>query len=99
MIIITDDEFGGQWDHVPPPGQGNNNGSHDQWGPGNRIPALIISPFIQDKFVVDHKSHDTTSMIATIAHRFELKPLDRRDARVNDLSPVFSAKPPQNRLK
>ena len=40
MVIVTYDEFGGQWDHVPPPGQGNDNGPHDVWGPGTRIPAL-----------------------------------------------------------
>ena len=34
MVVVTYDEFGGQWDHVSPPGQGNNNGPHDVWGPG-----------------------------------------------------------------
>jgi acid phosphatase len=92
MIVVTYDEFGGQWDHVSPPGQGNKNEPYDQWGPGTRIPALILSPFLKDKFVVDHQSHDTTSIVATIEHRFGLKPLDQRDARVNDLSSVFSAK-------
>ena len=29
MVIVTYDEFGGQWDHVSPPGQGNDNGPHD----------------------------------------------------------------------
>ena len=38
MVIVTYDEFGGQWDHVSPPGLGNN-GLHDVWGPGTRIPA------------------------------------------------------------
>src|SRR5262249_42341931 len=42
MVVVTYDEFGGQWDHVPPPGQGNDNGPHDIWGPGTRIPALIL---------------------------------------------------------
>jgi len=37
MVVVTYDEFGGQWDHVAPPGQGNNNGPHDQFGPGTRI--------------------------------------------------------------
>jgi acid phosphatase len=87
MIIVTYDEFGGQWDHVPPPGQGNNNGPHDEWGPGTRIPALIISPQLKGKFVVDHKSYDTTSILATIERRFGLKPLNSRDAKVNALSP------------
>jgi phospholipase C len=91
MIIVTYDEFGGQWDHVAPPGQGNTNAPHDQWGPGTRIPALIISPFLKHDFVVDHESHDTTSILATIEHRFGLKPLHTRDAKVNDLFTVFSA--------
>ena len=42
MVIVTYDEFGGQWNHVWPPGQGNNNGPHDIWGPGTRVPALVI---------------------------------------------------------
>src|SRR5207302_59709 len=41
MVVVTYDEFGGQWDHVAPPGQGGTAGPHDKWGPGTRIPALI----------------------------------------------------------
>ncbi|HKF69924.1 MAG TPA: alkaline phosphatase family protein, partial [Vicinamibacterales bacterium] len=66
VIIVTYDEFGGQWDHVAPPGQGNEAGPHDPWGPGTRIPALIVSPFLRGDFVVDHTSYDTTSILATI---------------------------------
>ncbi|MFL5940632.1 MAG: alkaline phosphatase family protein, partial [Gaiellaceae bacterium] len=41
MVIVTYDEFGGQWDHGSPPGQGRRNGGpHDAMGPGTRIPAL-----------------------------------------------------------
>jgi phospholipase C len=91
MVIVTYDEFGGQWDHVPPPGQGTTTkGPHDQWGPGTRVPGLVISPFLRDDFVVDHAEHDTTSILATIEHRFKLKPLGSRDAHVNDLATVFA---------
>ncbi len=38
MVVVTYDEFGGQWDHVPPPGQGSVKGPHDASGPGTRIP-------------------------------------------------------------
>ena len=93
MIIVTYDEFGGQWDHVPPPGQGNNNGPHDEWGPGTRIPALMISPQLKGKFLVDHKSYDTTSILATIERRFGLKPLNSRDAKVNALSTGYNREP------
>jgi acid phosphatase len=92
MVVVAYDEFGGQWDHVPPPGQGNNNGPHDQWGPGTRIPALVVSPFLRGNFVVDHTQYDTTSILAMIEERYGLAGLSSRDAAVNSLSDVFAAK-------
>ena len=94
MVIVAYDEFGGQWDHVPPPGQGNDNGPHDIWGPGTRIPALVVAPHLKGDFVVDSTEHDTTSILATIEHRFGLDPLGTRDAAVPDLSTAFAAKKP-----
>jgi phospholipase C len=93
MVVVTYDEFGGQWDHVSPPGQGTA-GPSDQWGPGTRLPALIVSPFLRGNFVVDHTQYDTTSILATIEHRYGLPALgaDTRDGSVNDLSGVFTAK-------
>ena len=35
-------------------------------------------------------SHDTTSIMATIEHRFGLRPVSARDARVQDLTTVFN---------
>ena len=92
MVIVTYDEFGGQWDHVSPPGQGNSNGPHDLFGPGTRIPALIFAPGLKNDFVVDSKEHDTTSILATIEHRYGLAPLSTRDAAVSDLTSVWSGK-------
>jgi len=82
-IVVTYDEFGGQWDHVSPP---TAPGISDRFGPGTRIPALIISPALEHRFGVDHASHDTTSIIATIEHRYGLAPLSPRDAAVRDLT-------------
>jgi acid phosphatase len=93
MVVVTYDEFGGQWDHVAPPGQGNENGPFDSSGPGTRVPALIITSHLQGDFVVDSASHDTTSILATIEHRFGLEPLSARDAEVRDLASVFRAQP------
>jgi acid phosphatase len=92
MVIVTYDEFGGQWDHVPPPGQGGTAGPHDLWGPGTRIPTLVVSPFLRGNFVVDHTQYDTTSILTTIEERYGLAPLSSRDAAVNSLSNVFAAK-------
>ena len=94
MVVVTYDEFGGQWDHVTPPGQGSNHGPHDASGPGTRVPALVIWRHLRDDFVVDNTSYDTTSILATIEHRFHLAPLSSRDASVNDLGRVFRAEGP-----
>jgi phospholipase C len=92
MVVVAYDEFGGQWDHVSPPGQGGTPGVHDEWGPGTRIPALVIAPGLRGNFAVDHTQYDTTSILATIERRWSLAPLSSRDAAVNDLSNVFAAK-------
>jgi acid phosphatase len=96
MVVVTYDEFGGQWDHVAPPGQGAVAGPHDLFGPGTRIPALIVSPHLKGDFVVDHTPYDTTSILATIEERFSLPHLSAtsRDGSVNSLSRVFAAKSP-----
>ena len=64
LIVVTYDEFGGWWDHVAPP-------KADRWGPGTRIPALIISPYAK-KGVVDHTQYDTTSILRFITNRWNL---------------------------
>ncbi|MFY9580779.1 MAG: alkaline phosphatase family protein [Gaiellaceae bacterium] len=97
MVIVTYDEFGGQWDHVSPPGQGGNSGPHDIWGPGTRIPALVISPGLRGNEAIDHTQYDTTSILRTIEERYNLAPVGDpvtgpRDAEVNSLSNVFDAK-------
>ena len=96
MVVVTYDEFGGQWDHVAPPGQSTRPtapGASDQWGPGTRVPALILAPSTQGEFAVDHTQYDTTSILTTIEQRYGLAPLGTRDAAVNSLANVFSAKP------
>jgi phospholipase C len=92
MVVVTYDEFGGQWDHVSPPGQGGTRGPHDLSGPGTRIPALILAPKLTGQFVVDHTQYDTTSILRTIEKRWNLAPLSSRDAAVNSLSNVFEAR-------
>jgi phospholipase C len=85
LVVVTYDEFGGQWDHVSPPGQGTRTtGVHDEMGPGTRIPALVLSARMRHSGV-DHTVYDTTSILATIERGLHLEPLSSRDARVADL--------------
>ncbi|MEE4572715.1 acid phosphatase [Pseudomonas alliivorans] len=74
VIVITMDENGGWWDHVAPP-------KGDRFGPGTRIPALVISPFAR-KGTVDHTIYDTASILRLITRIHGLEKLDglkRRD--------------------
>jgi phospholipase C len=80
-IIVTYDENGGFWDHVSPP-------AGDRWGPGTRVPTIVISPFARKGFV-DTTSYDASSILALIEHRFGLDPLGARDAAAADLTAAF----------
>ena len=84
LIVVTYDEFGGQWDHVPPPSDANPVAAHDKWGPGTRIPAILIArSFTQSG--VDHTYMDTLSIMRTIEAQWNLGNLGHRDADVNSL--------------
>ena len=78
FIIVTYDENGGFWDHVSPP-------KGDRWGPGTRIPAIFISPFVK-KHYIDNTQYDTTSIIKFITHRFNLEPLPGVRKNMGDLT-------------
>ncbi|HEY4610980.1 MAG TPA: alkaline phosphatase family protein, partial [Ilumatobacteraceae bacterium] len=84
LIVVTYDEFGGQWDHVSPPGTGTTQGVHDLFGPGTRVPALVIGKHLEHSGV-DHTVYDTTSIMRTIEAQWNLQPVATRDAMVNDL--------------
>jgi phospholipase C len=85
VVMITYDEFGGQWDHVSPPGtSGGVGGPHDKWGPGTRLPAITISKTFAHSGV-DHIEHDTTSLMSTIERWKGLPNTGNRDAVVNDM--------------
>jgi phospholipase C len=78
LVIVTYDENGGFWDHVAPP-------KVDRWGPGTRIPAIVVSPFARRGYV-DHTQYDTTSILKLITRRFGLEPLPGVRASMGDLS-------------
>jgi phospholipase C len=73
VVVVTYDENGGFWDHAAPP-------KGDRWGPGSRIPALIVSPYAKTG-TVDHTQYDTTSILRFITKRFGLPTLPGIAAR------------------
>jgi phospholipase C len=82
VVIVTYDENGGYWDHVPPP---SGPGWGDRWGPATRIPTFVVSPFAKRGFV-DHTTYDTTSILKLITRRFELEPLPGVREKMGDLT-------------
>lgn len=80
-IFVTWDEFGGFYDHVPPP-------KVDQFGLGPRVPMIIISPYA----IAGHISKTTyefSSVLKFIEKNFNLPPLTQRDAQANDMTDSF----------
>ena len=73
VVIVTYDENGGFWDHVAPP-------KADRWGPGSRVPTIVISPFARTGHV-DHTQYDSTSILRLITRRFALPTLPGIAAR------------------
>jgi phospholipase C len=103
LLVVTFDEHGGTYDHVPPP----LVPSPDPGGPagemgfrfdrsGMRVPAIAVSPWIPAQTVVTAE-HRNTSVIATLRERWQLgPPLTGRDVIAPDLSPVLSLAAPRD---
>lgn len=81
-IVLTWDDYGGFYDHVPPP-------QIDRYGLGFRMPALIISPYAKHG-IVDHTQYQFESILKFIEWRFNLQPLTGRDLHANDLLNAFN---------
>ena len=80
-IIILWDDYGGFYDHVPPP-------RVDTYGYGFRVPALVISPY--SNVGVVHTTYDLTSLLKLIETKYNLSPLTPRDAAANSMLDCFN---------
>ena len=93
LLIITYDEHGGFYDHYPPPAaqppdDGSDSSEYNANGflfdqLGVRVPAVIVSPWIQAQ--VDHTVYDHSSVLATVEQLFSLDPLTGRDGAANNV--------------
>jgi phospholipase C len=80
-IFLTWDDYGGFYDHVPPP-------HVDIYGYGPRVPLLVISPYARPGFIF-HETSDFSSVLRFIEEVNHLPSLGRRDATANDLLHAF----------
>jgi phospholipase C len=82
VIFVMWDDFGGFFDHVPPPAE-------DQYGLGERVPFLIISPYAKAGYITSTQ-YEASSILKFVEERFGLPPLTQRDANANDTTDAFN---------
>jgi phospholipase C len=100
LLIVTYDEHGGCYDHVPPPwGATPPDDSPGEYGFdftrfGPRVPTVLVSPLIEAGTVYRVPDGSTpldhTSILATLEHRWSIPALTRRDAAAPDIAGALS---------
>src|SRR5207302_490103 len=92
LLVINYDEWGGFFEHVPPPKARDDNEDPDinkDYGRrGFRVPCLAVSPRARRGFV-SHRVYDHTSILKLIEWRWGLAPLSLRDATAHNLAEVL----------
>ncbi len=80
-IFITWDDYGGFYDHVPPP-------QVDAQGLGFRVPCVVVSPYAKKSYV-DHKLYEHSSVVKFAETTFGIPPMTTRDAAADGMSGAF----------
>lgn len=81
VILVTWDDSGGWYDHVPPP-------QLDYDGLGVRVPLLVVSPYAR-RGIVEHTQYEFGSILRFTETVFGLSPLSASDRRANNLDRCF----------
>jgi phospholipase C len=81
-VFVSWDDWGGWYDHVPPP-------QVDNMGLGFRVPVLVISPYAKASYV-SHTQHEMGSMLKYIEGTFGVGSLGTRDSISDDFSDCFN---------
>jgi phospholipase C len=105
LFILTYDEHGGLYDHVPPPaGATPPDNSAGEYGFdfrrfGPRVPTVLVSPLIAAGTVFrvpgDATPLDHTSILKTVEARWSLQPLTARDAAAVDVGGALTLAEPR----
>jgi phospholipase C len=92
VVIVTWDDWGGWYDHVPPPQVLLNC---EEWGCGYvygfRVPLIVISPYAKPGYI-SHVNHDFGSILKFVEGVFKLPSLGYADAHADNLSDCFDFK-------
>jgi phospholipase C len=81
VIFIAWDDWGGWYDHVPPP-------QVDNMGLGFRVPLIIVSPYAKAGYI-SHTTHEFSGFLKYTEEVFALPSLGTRDVNADDFSDCF----------
>jgi phospholipase C len=90
-IFVTWDDWGGWYDHVPPP-------QLNSYELGFRVPLIVISPYAKNNYV-SHVQHEFGSILKFTEEIFGLPSLHTTDKRSDDLFDCFNFSKPPTKFK
>ncbi len=90
LLVVTYDEHGGFYDHVPPPKVADDRAAEGFDQLGFRVPTLLVGPYVKAGHV-SSTQYDHASVLKHIETMFGLAPLTARDAAASDLSDAIDA--------
>jgi phospholipase C len=90
-IFVTWDDWGGWYDHVPPP-------QLNSYELGFRVPLIVISPYAKNHYV-SHVQHEFGSILKFTEEIFGLPSLHTTDKRSDDLFDCFNFSKPPTKFK
>ncbi|MFB6609333.1 alkaline phosphatase family protein [Agromyces sp. NPDC056379] len=101
MLLITFDEHGGTYDHVPPPsatppddaGAGEMGFTFDRLGV--RVPAIAVSAYTRSGTVINDEFHHA-AVIATLSKKYGFDELTDRDTGARDLTAALNLAAPRH---
>ncbi|HZT96780.1 MAG TPA: alkaline phosphatase family protein [Chloroflexota bacterium] len=85
VIFLLWDDFGGFYDHVPPPHEST-------YSLGPRVPLIVISPFSKPGFI-DHSQYDFRSILKFVENTFNLPHLANFDRSVRGIGGMLNLSP------
>jgi phospholipase C len=89
VIILTWDDWGGWYDHVPPAVIANGSSWGSGYVYGFRVPMVVMSPYAKPAYI-SHVTHDFGSILKFIETNFSLPSLGYADLPADDLSDIFN---------
>jgi phospholipase C len=90
-IFVTWDDWGGWFDHVPPP-------LYNSYELGFRVPLVVVSPYAKAHYV-SHAQHEFGSILKFTEETFGLGSLHATDVRADDLADCFNFSQPPRQFK